>query len=127
MMPFDYVNFRPGQGTGSFGVFELGVGVHWNRDGMGTRDFADKKDDGLRMNGALIETSLQSEVSVANIKGVRDDFRVKQPDGWKSYSRVIIPFGDRFFVFLCTLGRNNALAENKQIFQKILDGFEIIE
>jgi hypothetical protein len=124
-LPFDYVNFRPTEATGDFGVFELGLGVHWNRDNLGTREFADKKDEGLKMKGARIVTIGQSEVTVANTKGVRDDFRMQQPEGWLSYSRVIIPVKDKFIVFLCTLGQDAPIAENEQVFQKILDSFTL--
>ena len=90
-LPFDYVNFRPKEGSGRYEAFELGVGVHWNRDNLGTKEFAGKKDEGLIANGAQIVMIRQSEVFVAGIKGVRDDFRMLQPDGWKSYARVIVP------------------------------------
>jgi len=63
-MPFDHVKFTPKEEGDDFEPFELGVGVHWNRDGLGTREFADKKDDGLKMSGAQIETIRQTETAV---------------------------------------------------------------
>ena len=127
-MPFDYVNFRPkGSGSGEYEPFELGVGVHSNRYNLGTREFADKKDEGIIMSGGRIEVIRKADVSVAGIKGVRDDFRLRQPDGWKSYCRIIIPYKDRFFVFLCTLGNDSPVAEYERIFEKIVDSFEIAE
>ena len=124
-LPFDYINFRPREETGGFGLFELGVGVHWNRDNLGSREFADKKDEGLTMGGARIVTVSQTEVTVAHIKGVRDDFRMLKPEGWKSYARIIIPYNDKFFVFLCTLGKERPLADNEKVFQGIVDSFDI--
>jgi hypothetical protein len=124
-MPFDYVNFRPKEATEGLAPFELGIGVHWNRDHLGSREFADKKDVGLADSGARIVTIRQTEVVVAGIKGVRDDFRLRQPDGWRSYSRVIIPYKDNFFVFLGTLGSDTAVAEYEGVFQKIIESFQI--
>jgi len=63
-MPFDHVKFTPKEEGDDFEPFELGVGVHWNRDGLGTREFADKKDDGLKMSGAQIEAIRQTETAV---------------------------------------------------------------
>jgi hypothetical protein len=123
-LPFDYLNFRPERAAGSLASFELGVGVHWNRDNLGTREFADKKDEGLRTKGARIEILRQAEVTVDGMKGVRDDFRIRQPEGWKTYSRVIIPSGSNFFVFLGTLGDEKADPGYELVFQKILDSFE---
>ena len=127
LMPFDYVNFRPKEAAGDLAHFELGVGVHWNRDKLGMRAFADKKDDGLRMGGARIKILSQGETVVAGIQGVRDDFRIRKPEGWKSYSRVIIPSGDKFYVFLCTLGEDTALPQYERVFQKIIDSFELLK
>jgi len=124
-LPFEYVNFRPAQASGGLEPFELGVGVHWNRDTLGTREFADKKDEGLVKSGAQIVTIRQTEVIVAGIKGVRDDFRMKQPDGWRSYSRVIIPRKDTFFVFLGTLGSEKAVPAYEDVFKKIVESFEL--
>jgi len=124
-MPFDYVNFKPAQTSEDFEPFELGVGVHWNRDNLGTREFADKKDEGLKDSGAQIVTIRQAYVIAAGIKGVRDDFRIRQPDGWRSYSRVIIPRKDKFFVFLGMLGNDKPVAEYEAVFQKIVESFEL--
>lgn len=124
-MPFDYVNFRPKEASDGLAPFELGIGVHWNRDHLGSREFADKKDEGLTASGARIVTIRQAEVMVAGIKGVRDDFRLQQPYGWRSYSRVIIPYKDNFFVFLVTLGNDTAVAEYEGVFQKIIESFHI--
>ncbi len=118
-MPYDYVNFVPRQEDDAV-PFELGIGVHLNRDALDTRDFADKKDEGLRLGGARIEMLRQSEITVCGIKGVRDDFRIRQPDGWRSYARVIIPRRDTFIVFLGTLGNERPVPEYEDIFNGII-------
>ena len=56
---------------------------------------------------------------------VRDDFALEKPDGWHSYSRVIIPYKDRFFCFLCTLGADTPVPANERLFQEILDSFQL--
>jgi len=124
-MPFDYVNFGAKDTSGNLVPFELGVGAHWNKDGLGTREFADKKDEGLKMSGSQIVTIRQTDFTVAGIKGVRDDFRIQQPYGWRSYSRIIIPYKDKFFVFLGTLGNNRSIPGYEDIFQKIVESFEL--
>ncbi|MDD4940377.1 MAG: hypothetical protein PHS64_07495 [Candidatus Omnitrophica bacterium] len=124
MMPFDYVNFRPqGRGFEGENVFELGLGVHWNRDRLGTREFADKKDDGLRSAGARIEIIRQARVTVAGIAGVRDDFRIRQPSGWTSYSRIVFSSADTYIVLLCTTGADRPVAAYERVFRNIADGF----
>jgi hypothetical protein len=125
-MPFDYVNFRPKKPAGNEqGFFELGVGVHWNRDKLSAREFADIKDEGVRQTVRQYVTVRSGEVSVAGIKGVRDDFALEKEFGWLSYSRVIIPYQDKFFVFLGTLGRNKPVSEYERIFQEIIDKFQL--
>jgi hypothetical protein len=126
MMPFDYVNFRPQRsGPARESLFELGIGVHWNRDRAGFREFAGKKDDGLRSAGARIENIRQTEVTVAGIAGVRDDFRLRQPYGWRCYSRIVFPFEDTFVVLLCTTGGDRPIAGYERVFQKIAEGFSL--
>jgi len=122
-MPFDYVNFRPKEESDDLEPFELGVGIHWNRDDIGTREFADKKDEGLQISGAEINIIRQTEATVSGIRGVRDDFRLRQPYGWRSYSRIIIPFKDKFFVFLGTLGSDKPVPEYERIYDKIVGSF----
>ncbi len=124
-MPFDYVNFVPADAAPGLEPFELGVGVHWNRDRLATRDFADKKDEGLLAAGAQIKVIRQSEAVVAGIKGVRDDFLMLQPYGWRSYSRIIIPHEENFFVFLGTLGEDQPRPELERIYQEIVEGFRL--
>jgi hypothetical protein len=125
MLPFFYVDVKPKQETGRYGPFELIIGEHWNRNNLSAREFADKKDEGLKENGVQIALIRQSEVTVANAKGVRDDFRIQQPAGWRSYARVIILAKDTFYVFLCTLGEDQPISENEEVFQKILDNFTL--
>jgi hypothetical protein len=126
IMPFDYVNFKPEQAAGiEYAPFELGVGVHSNRTGLSARKFADIKDEGVKMSVRKYVTARSTEVIVAGIKGVRDDFSMLKDSGWWSYSRVIIPFKDKFFVFLGTLGRDKPAAEYERVFQRIIDSFEI--
>jgi len=127
MLPFDYVNFKPSSGVLTAGSFELGVGIHWNKDGLETRAFADKKDIGLIQGGARIEATRHSSVVVAGIEGVRDDFRIYQPDGWRSYSRICIPYKDLFFVFLGTLGTGRPDEGNTRVYLRIVDSFEILK
>jgi hypothetical protein len=122
-LPYDYANF--GLADHGAGAFELGLGVNWNSRGIDTRRFADAKDVGVRMGVKQYVTRKSSEVTVAGIKGVRDDFALEKPDGWHSYSRVIIPYGDRFFCFLCTLGADKPVPEYERLFQEILDGFQL--
>ncbi len=126
LMPFDYVNFRPQKpGPQDQGFFELGVGVHWNRDKLTARKFADIKDEGVRLGVRQYVTVRSSEVLVAGIKGVRDDFALEKEFGWVSYSRVIIPYKDKFFVFLGTLGLDKPVLEYENIFQGIIDKFQL--
>jgi len=124
-MPFDYVNFLPYPQSSAFAPFELGVGVHWNRDLLATREFADRKDDGLIKGGAQFEVIRRSDTLVCGIQGVCDDFRMRQTSGWRSYSRVIIPYQDKFFVFLATLGGDDPVAEHARVFEQILDSFTL--
>jgi hypothetical protein len=123
-LPYDYVNFGMA-GSGAAAAFELGLGVHWNSRGLDTRRFADAKDAGVRMGVKQYVTKSSSEVIVAGIKGVRDDFALEKPDGWHSYSRVIIPLGDRFFCFLCTLGTDTPVPAYEHLFARILEGFQL--
>lgn len=125
-MPFDYVNFRPAKSeAGENGLFELGVGAHWNRDKLSAREFADIKDEGVKQSVRQYVTVRSYEVLVAGIKGVRDDFALEKEFGWLSYSRVIIPYQGKFFVFLGTLGGDKPLPQNESIFQEIIDKFQI--
>lgn len=126
MMPFDYVNFRPQRpDRPRENIFELGIGVHWNRGRFNTRDFADRKDEGLRRSGARIEILRQSEATVAGISGVRDDFRLRQPYGWRSYIRIVVPYNDTFIVFLGTVGEERPAPGYERVFQKIVDSFAL--
>lgn len=125
-MPFDYVNFRP-QPDAGLEPFELGLGVHWNKFKLATRIFADSKDEGLLAGGAQIRMIRQSEIEIAGIKGVRDDFLLRQPYGWRYYSRAIIPRGDRFFVFLCTLGKDEPVADFERVFRRIVASFVLAD
>jgi hypothetical protein len=126
ILPFDYVNFRPQESERSeYLHFELGVGVHENRKRLDARRFADIKDEGVKRGVSEYVTVRSSEVTVAGIKGVRDDFRMLKDTGWWSYSRVIIPFKDRFFVFLCTLGQEKPAIEYELVFQYIIDSFQL--
>ncbi len=128
IMPFDYVNFGPGQSAAGGNMpFELGVGVHANLKGLSAREFADIKDEGVKRSVQEYVIVRSGEVAVSGIPGVRDDFALLKDSGWWSYSRVIIPFQDRFFVFLGTLGREKAAAEYERVFQSIIDTFEIID
>ncbi len=125
LLPFDYVNFRPVPGTSGLENFELGMGVHWDRDNLPVKAFADRKDDGLRMSGARIDLIRRSELEICGLQGVRDDFRIEKPGGWVSYSRVILHDKDRFFVFLGTLGTGAPIPGYEDIFNKIVDSFEL--
>jgi hypothetical protein len=125
LLPFDYANFSPVQTGKDQEPFELGLGVHWNKYNMTTRAFADLKDAGVKESVRQYVTIRSTAVTVAGIEGVWDDFALEKEYGWTTYSRVIIPFKDRFFCFLGTIGRDQAVAEYKQVFRKIIESFEI--
>ena len=125
LLPFDYVNFGPKQPVEDKEPFELGIGVHWNKYNMTSRGFADLKDVGVKEGVRQYVAIRSSVVTVAGIKGVRDDFTLEREYGWTTYSRVLIPFQDKFFCFLCTLGNDKAVVQYDQVFQKIIDSFEI--
>ncbi|HOW42382.1 MAG TPA: hypothetical protein P5110_04400 [Candidatus Omnitrophota bacterium] len=126
LMPFDYVNFRPGKDVAvDLELIELGIGVHHNRKNRTVRAFADNKDVGVRAAVKQFVTRQAYEVVVAGIKGVRDDFSLEKESGWISYSRVIIPYRDTFIVFLFTTGWETPVPACEQLFQKILDSFKI--
>jgi hypothetical protein len=125
LLPFDYVNFSMKQSDEDQEPFELGLGVHWNKFKFDTRRFADLKDDGVKKGVRQYVTIRSTAVIVAGIEGVRDDFALEKESGWTSYSRVIIPYKNNFFCFLCTLGTDKAVPEYEQVFQKIIDSFEI--
>jgi hypothetical protein len=126
IMPFDYVNFRlKASSNVVYGLFELGIGMHLNRKSLNARKFADIKDEGVKMSVKQYVAVNSSEVTVAGIKGVRDDFRLEKEFGWFSYSRVIIPFKDKFFVFLATLGNDRPVAANERLFAEIIESFKI--
>jgi len=125
LMPFDYVNFSPRRPGIDQEPFELGLGVHWNKYNMATRAFADLKDVGVKESVRQYVTIRSFSVTVAGIEGVRDDFALEKDYGWTNYSRVIIPFENNFFCFLCITGRDKAVPEYERVFQKIIDGFEI--
>lgn len=125
LLPFDYVNFSMKQSGEDQEPFELGLGVHWNKFKFDTRRFADLKDVGVKNGVRQYVTIRSTAVIVAGIEGVRDDFALEKESGWTSYSRVIIPYKNNFFCFLCTLGSDKAVPEYEQVFQKIIDSFEI--
>jgi hypothetical protein len=125
LLPFDYVNFSMKQAGDDKEPFELGLGVHWNKYNLKTRVFADNKDIGVKKGVRQYVTLRSSTVTVAGIEGVRDDFSLEKESGWTTYSRVIIPCGDRFFCFLCTLGRDKAVPEYEQVFRRIVESFEV--
>ena len=125
LLPFDYVNFSMKQSGEDQEPFELGLGVHWNKYNLKTRVFADHKDVGVKIGAVQYVTIQSSAVTVAGIEGVRDDFKLDKGNGWTTYSRVIIPFRNNFICFLCTLGSDKAVPEYEQVFQKIIDSFEI--
>ncbi|MCU0651112.1 MAG: hypothetical protein MUC52_02635 [Candidatus Omnitrophica bacterium] len=125
LLPFDYVNFSMKQSGQGQEPFELGLGVHWNKFKLSTRKFADLKDEGVKSGVKQYVTHRSSAVTVAGIEGVRDDFALEKEYGWTTYSRVIIPYNDKFFCFLCTLGADKPVPEYEQAFKKIIESFDI--
>ncbi len=120
LMPFDYVNFVMRQAEVGIVPFELGFGVHWNKYKLSTRAFADSKDVGVRQGVKEYLVNRSIKVTVDGIEGVRDDFTLVSDYERKTYSRVIVPVGDNFFCFLCTLGSDQPVAEYEQVFEKII-------
>jgi hypothetical protein len=125
LLPYDYVNFSLKNSGQDQEPFELGLGVHWNKFGLNTRKFADLKDDGVKKGVRQYVTIRSTPVTAAGIEGVRDDFSLEKEFGWTTYSRVIIPYKDKFFCFLCTLGSDKAVGEYEQVFLKIVESFEV--
>jgi hypothetical protein len=125
LLPFDYVNFSMKQSGEDQEPFELGLGVHWNKFNLNIRKFADLKDEGVKKGVRQYVTIRSAAVTVAGIEGVRDDFALEKESGWTAYSRVIIPYGNKFFCFLCIMGSDKAVPEYELVFQKIIDSFEI--
>jgi hypothetical protein len=125
LLPYDYVNFSLKSSGQDQEPFELGLGVHWNKFRLNTRKFADLKDEGVKKGVRQYITIRSTPVTSAGIEGVRDDFALEKESGWTTYSRVIIPYKDKFFCFLCTLGSDKAVGEYEQVFRKIVESFEV--
>jgi hypothetical protein len=125
LLPFDYVNFTPKQAAPDSQPFELGLGVHWNKYNMTARVFADSKDEGVKRGVRQYVTLRSASITVAGIEGVRDDFALEKEYGWTTYTRVIIPYQNNFYCFLCTLGKDKAVPQYEQLFEKIIASFKL--